>query len=66
MTPLHDAVEWQFCKEDQVVKILLERGANKTVVDHRGMTPLAIAHGRKALSIGREKRKRNIIKALTD
>ena len=79
-TPLHIAVECQSCKEDQVVKMLLERGADKTIADEKGRTPLTIAHGRKALSINRdsitieeaiqlfngEKKKRIIIKALTD
>ena len=65
-TPLHIAVECQLCKEDQVVKMLLERGADKTIADEKGRTPLTIAHGRKAHSINSEKKKRTIIKALTD
>ena len=39
-TPLHDAV---CCGRQEVVKILLERGANVNEVDYKSMTPLKLA-----------------------
>merc|ERR1712184_142368 len=39
-TPLHDAV---CCGRQEVVKILLERGANVNEIDYKDMTPLKLA-----------------------
>ena len=39
-TPLHDAV---CCGRQEVVKILLERGANVNEIDYKNMTPLKLA-----------------------
>ena len=39
-TPLHDAV---CCGRQEIVKILLERGANVNETDYKNMTPLKLA-----------------------
>lgn len=39
-TPLHDAV---CCGRQEVVRILLERGANVNEIDYKDMTPLKLA-----------------------
>ena len=39
-TPLHDAV---CCGRQEIVKILLERGANVNELDYKNMTPLKLA-----------------------
>ena len=39
-TPLHDAV---CCGRQEIVRILLERGANVNELDYKNMTPLKLA-----------------------
>ena len=39
-TPLHDAV---CCGRQEVVRILLERGAEVNEIDYKNMTPLKLA-----------------------
>ena len=39
-TPLHDAV---CCGRQEIVKILLERGANVNEIDYKNFTPLKLA-----------------------
>ena len=39
-TPLHDAV---CCGRDEIVKILVERGANVNELDYKNITPLKLA-----------------------
>ena len=39
-TPLHDAV---CCGRQEIVKILVERGANVNELDYKNMTPLKLA-----------------------
>lgn len=39
-TPLHDAVA---CGRQEVVRILLERGADVNEIDYKDMTPLRLA-----------------------
>ena len=39
-TPLHDAV---CCGRQEVVRILLERGANVNEIDYKDVTPLKLA-----------------------
>merc|ERR1711983_245993 len=39
-TPLHDAV---CCGREEIVKILVERGANVNELDYKNMTPLKLA-----------------------